>query len=241
MRPIDIPTGEVSRFVRDHLPAQPARILEVGCGSGDLALRLQQDGHDLVALDESEAAVQQVSAKGITAHHGHWPDFEDEPFDAILFTRSLHHIWPLDPALDQVMHLLKPDGVVMVEEFDFPAARPTEVAWLYGTLRLLEACDQLDLHTESLASRLLAGDGDYALWRRGEDLHPVSAILNALVERFDLTVNESSAHLYRFVIPLLSDDATGYELAARLLDMEQRLADSGALARIGRRFVGQKR
>jgi Methyltransferase domain len=38
-------------FVHEHLPAAPARVLEVGCGRGDLARALARAGHRVVAID----------------------------------------------------------------------------------------------------------------------------------------------------------------------------------------------
>src|SRR5215211_100005 len=38
-------------FVLSHLPPPPRRILEVGCGRGDLALALSGVGYDVVAVD----------------------------------------------------------------------------------------------------------------------------------------------------------------------------------------------
>jgi 2-polyprenyl-3-methyl-5-hydroxy-6-metoxy-1,4-benzoquinol methylase len=40
-----------ARFVLDHLPAPPSRVLEVGCGSGELALHLAAADYEVVAID----------------------------------------------------------------------------------------------------------------------------------------------------------------------------------------------
>jgi hypothetical protein len=42
---------DVEEFVVLHLPQAPARILEVGCGTGELALALAKRGHDLTPID----------------------------------------------------------------------------------------------------------------------------------------------------------------------------------------------
>jgi len=48
MRPLDIPTNQTLEFVQAHLPASPARVLEIGCGNGELAHRLQVLGHQII-------------------------------------------------------------------------------------------------------------------------------------------------------------------------------------------------
>jgi SAM-dependent methyltransferase len=42
---------DVEEFVVLHLPQAPSRILEMGCGTGELALALAKRGHDLTAID----------------------------------------------------------------------------------------------------------------------------------------------------------------------------------------------
>src|SRR5690242_10557526 len=86
-------------FVKRFLSSEVGRILEVGCGTGELATCLLNDGYSVVAIDcdrESVAAAQQL---GLDARVAIWPDFDDGQFDAVLFTRSLHHIYPLDQSV----------------------------------------------------------------------------------------------------------------------------------------------
>jgi hypothetical protein len=46
-----VPTAEVHAYVRATLPPPPARILEVGAGSGELAEALREAGYDVLAID----------------------------------------------------------------------------------------------------------------------------------------------------------------------------------------------
>lgn len=43
--------GGVGAFVRSWLPAPPARVLEIGCGDGELALALAEEGWRVTAVD----------------------------------------------------------------------------------------------------------------------------------------------------------------------------------------------
>jgi hypothetical protein len=56
------------------------------------------------------------------------------------------------------------------------------------------------------------------------------------------SLSETSApYLYRYLCPVVTEDADGYAIVAQALDMERRLARLTAITQIGRRFVGQKR
>ncbi len=242
MRPVDVATAEVYRFIDDHLRERPAHILEIGCGSGELAAQLQAAGHTVMALDASQDAVDKARQKGLDARRADWPDFDsDTLFDAILFTRSLHHIEGLDAALDRAERLLKPGGLLIADEFDFEATTRADVAWLYGTLRLLDACGHLRPLDDNLPSRLLRVGGDFNVWRRDHDLHSVPAMRGALAARFDLMDESRTTYLYRYVLPLLPDDEAGYTIAAGLLDAEQKLVEAEGLTKVGRRFAARKK
>lgn len=127
MHPLDLATSESYAFIHTHLTGTFLRILEVGCGSGALAARLQADGHTVVALDTSEEAVHKAQQRGVDAYQAEWPDFNADEFDVVLFTRSLHHIHALDAAVQRAAELLIPGGLIVLEEFDFEASTTVEV------------------------------------------------------------------------------------------------------------------
>src|SRR5215471_7041696 len=61
------------------------------------------------------------------------------PFDAIVFPMSLHHIRPVDRALDHAHKLLKPAGLLLIEDFDHERVNEATLHWFAGTLRMLAA------------------------------------------------------------------------------------------------------
>jgi len=98
-------------FVLSHLPPPPRRVLEVGCGRGDLALALSGAGYDVVAVDPEapEGPIfRQTTIENLD---------EPGPFDAVVASFSLHHVHDLDAVLDQLRGLLAPEGVVILDEF----------------------------------------------------------------------------------------------------------------------------
>jgi SAM-dependent methyltransferase len=243
VQPIDVPTAETLAFIRPYLPAKPARLLEVGCGEGHLAWQLDRLGYAVIAVDSSAEAIGKAQRSGVVAYQAEWPDFETAQVNAVLFTRSLHHIHHLEQAVAQAARLLKPGGLVIVDEFDFYAVDPVTIAWFYGSLRLLEHCRQLHFTEEGVIKRLLAGEGDFALWQRdhAHDLHSVAAMWASLKTYFEPVVETSAPYLYRYLPPLLDSSEQGYHLVKDILETEQKLAQVGAITLIGRRFVGRLR
>jgi SAM-dependent methyltransferase len=118
-------------FVLSHLGPPPRRILEVGCGRGDLALALAGAGYDVVAVDPE-------APDGAIFRRTTIEELDDPgPFDGIIASFSLHHVHDLDAVLDKLRALLAPDGVLILDEFgwdllDEPTAKQYDLepdAW----------------------------------------------------------------------------------------------------------------
>jgi SAM-dependent methyltransferase len=221
----------------------PLRILDVGCGNGLVARRLQARGYDVVAIDDSDELVEQARALGVDARIAVWPSFTDTPFDAILFARSLHHMHSLIESVIRAYELLVPSGRVIVEDFSWAEIDPTTAEWFYGIVRLLDRCQMLVSKEDSFATELARSDGRLEFWQQSHDpdLHPVAAMWSALQAHFQPLSETSTPHLYRYLCPVLPESDEGYAIVAQVLDMERRLARLGAITLIGRRFVGEKR
>jgi 2-polyprenyl-3-methyl-5-hydroxy-6-metoxy-1,4-benzoquinol methylase len=71
-------------FIKRFLPRGRLRILEVGCGAGELAARLSEDGHSVIAIDSDPESAASARALGLDARVATWPDFDDGRFDAVL-------------------------------------------------------------------------------------------------------------------------------------------------------------
>src|SRR5262249_28588332 len=63
-------------FVKRFLPANGVRILEVGCGTGELASRLLKDGYAVVAIDSDRDSIAVAQRLGVDARIATWPDFD---------------------------------------------------------------------------------------------------------------------------------------------------------------------
>lgn len=242
MRPSDLAADETVAFVLAHIARPPLRILDVGCGSGLVAHRLQAHGYEVVAIDESAEQIQQARALGVDAHLAAWPSFAEAPFDVVLFARSLHHIQPLAAAIEHAHRLLVPSGLVIVDDFAWAEIDPVTAEWFYGVVRLLATCQVLIAQEHSFAIELVRSGGEFAFWQHSHDhdLHTVTAMWSALRRHFQSLSETSVPHLYRYLCPVVAETEAGYAIGSQVRDMEQRLAQLGRLTLVGRRFVGRK-
>jgi SAM-dependent methyltransferase len=93
--------------------ARPSRVLEVGCGEGELAERLSRELEaEVVAVDQSERMVEIARARGIDARVGDVQSlvFDDESFDCAVAAWMLFHVEDLDGALSELARILRPGG-----------------------------------------------------------------------------------------------------------------------------------
>ena len=115
-KPIDIPTCETANFLASHL-SPSAELLEVGAGHGHVAIDLARRGYRVLGLESSQEIVVQARQHGAPVVLTTWPKFSGTAVDAIAFTRSLHHIGPLDEAVGKARELVRPAGTLLVEGF----------------------------------------------------------------------------------------------------------------------------
>ena len=92
---------------------RPQRVLEVGCGWGELAERLEHEtGAEVVAVDLSPRMVELARGRGVDASVGDVQDlpFDDESFDAVVAAWMLYHVADLDRGLAELARVLRPGG-----------------------------------------------------------------------------------------------------------------------------------
>jgi SAM-dependent methyltransferase len=199
-------------FVKESLPPAPARVLEVGCGAGELALALAGQGWAVVAVDP-EAPEGQIFRR-VTLE-----ELEDPgPFDAVVALRSLHHVHDLDAALETIASLLAPGGPFVVVEFAHERLDGDTADWYLGQLAALHAAGRADAPPRTVAELRAQYDG----------LHTGEAVLAALRARFGEERLERTPFLHRELGGVASEA------------LEQMLIDAGAVEPTGFRWVGRR-
>jgi SAM-dependent methyltransferase len=113
----------VEEFVLGQIGDPPARVLEVGCGKGELARALARVGHSVTAMDPRAPEGPIFRRVGIE-------EFSDaEPFDHVVASLSLHHVEDLGRALDKVVDSLRPGGTLVVVEFAWDRIDEATAEW----------------------------------------------------------------------------------------------------------------
>jgi ubiquinone/menaquinone biosynthesis C-methylase UbiE len=107
------------------LPPPPARILDLGCGTGWTSCFLARRGYQVVGQDISADMIDQAQLNRTRYEVGEnlsfvVCDYEEmrfvEEFDAALFFDSLHHSVDEEAALRMVYRALRPNGVCITSE-----------------------------------------------------------------------------------------------------------------------------
>lgn len=131
---IGAPQPAMAALIEKCPPANP--ILDLGCGSGDLAIYLAKLGHQVVGIDFVESAIQSAQAKAAALPDGAAPSLSFQVADALkpsllqekfgaVFDSGFYHLFNPDQCLqliDEVASILKPHGCYYLHEFaiEFP-------------------------------------------------------------------------------------------------------------------------
>lgn len=210
----------------------------MGCGNGELAHDLVSRGYDVIAIDLDPEAVAVARERGVDAVAVDFLDLEDEPrAQAILFTRSLHHIAPLDAALDRAERLLEPGGRLLFDEFAVERMDGASAAWFYGLQHVLKAAGlSLDGHE--------TGEEPLERWRLAHRHEPPLTtgreMLRGIRERYEVELDEVSRYLYRYFQTWIDDAFPSRdELVERISDAEEMLIRAEVLQPLGLQAVAR--
>jgi SAM-dependent methyltransferase len=180
-------------------------VLEVGAGDGALAAALRDLGYDVVAIDPAgEGPVVPVALNDL-----------DEPegsFDAAVAVVSLHHVEPLEESLAKLARLLRPGGVLAVDELDVDELDERATAWW------IERRRERGEHAPDDPAELVAE-------MRGH-IHRVAWLYELLGTWFELSPIARGSYLHRWHL----------DLALRA--PEEELIARGELPATGARFTG---
>jgi len=199
---------DFTAFALSQLPEPPRRVLEVGCGyDGGVAPALAAEGYDVLAIDPE-------APEGPLYRQIALEDLDDPgPFDAVVGGRVLHHVDPLDSALDKLAALAP---LLILDEFAWNHMDEPTIDWYESHHRLLVAAGQTP-----------KGPPDLAEWRaRHTGLHTYEVLRAEIDARYDERHFEWRPYFYRW----LGGPATE--------SLETGLIEAGAIRPIGFRYAG---
>ena len=119
---------KAARFVLACARPLSGRVLEIGTGKGRFLVELAKRVPRVVTVDPD--AAEQRFARLTAAHAGLSQrirfvvadgadlPFADASFDAVLSMNALHHIRDLNSVLDEILRVVKPDGKIVLADFD---------------------------------------------------------------------------------------------------------------------------
>ena len=226
-------------FLTSRIPVG-AEILEIGCGEGRVARELLRRGYRVTGLDSDPKVIARAQERGVPAIVGSWPEFGGSvSFDAIAFTRSLHHIRPLPEAIGRARELLNPMGLLLVEDFAFEEADEATIAWFVKVLRSRQGIALINPVAGQLVTELLSATDVKDAWQhnRGDDVHSITTMNETIGERFVGRETQSVPYLYRYLIPVLAETSEAASFVKDVFQQEAVLGKRGEVVLLGRRIV----
>lgn len=116
-------------------PAGPRRVLDVGCGDGEVAARVavEPGSGPVVALDWTRADAARARARGLRVVRASVDDdglpFAPSSFDVVMMSEVIEHLVDPDLALAEARRVLRPGGSLLV-------STPNLAAWFNRLLLL---------------------------------------------------------------------------------------------------------
>lgn len=240
LTPIAVPYS-LTRL-RPLLPPPPARLLEVGCGRGALAAELDRLGWQVTGVEPDADEAELARRRGVRVLGMPLAEVDGGDYDAVLFTRSLHHVADVEATLADAVRLLRPGGTVLLEEFARERVDAAAAAYVYDAIALLDAAGMTGPHDGPDHRHDEIEDDPLLRWRRdrGEDaeepLHTGTAMLAALARLGTPGDVQQTEALWRMPAVRLTgaqDGAAAADAARALRRIECRRIADGTLPAIG--------
>jgi SAM-dependent methyltransferase len=210
-------------FVHGHLPPAPARVLEVGCGSGGgFVPELRRAGYEAAGIDP-----EAPDAPGF--HRIEFERYEPpQPVAAVVASNSLHHVGDLDETAGRVCDALRPDGVVVVVEWAWERFDEATARWCFGRLAGDGEGGWLRRRRDDWAASGDPWDAYFPAWAANHGLHKSRDVVRCLDARFLRRAYAEGPNFFPDLVGTAQAD-------------EQAAIDAGQIRATGIRYVGTPR
>jgi SAM-dependent methyltransferase len=123
---------QILPLVEQHLMGS-RRVLDVGCGEGQLARRAAALGAEVVGVDPTHNQITVARARGGGPRYGEAAaerlPFADQAFDAVVMCLVIEHIDPIEPAIEEMARVLAPGGRFLLL-MNHPLLQTTGSGWI---------------------------------------------------------------------------------------------------------------
>lgn len=249
--------GARDRYIQMVAHKPGARVLDLGCGSGWLALELARNGCHVDAYDLSPKAIalakkmleENPYKEGFGSVTYHVQDVSEidlgvETYDAVSGWSSFHHMPDVPAFMDKVDRALKPGGIVATMD-DMPRGRLAQGLEYFFEF-ILPTYNLTYGQKIAMVFKLLTGQKQY----REEIFSPmeeakhssVDEIAAAFKEKFEVLVNiRHNAFAGTPVMRIAGPDALRYALARLVIGVDRILCKLGIVKGFERIMVARKR
>jgi SAM-dependent methyltransferase len=205
--------------VRSWLPAPPASVVELGCGTlGGFVPALRADGYAAVGVDPAAPDGPQYRQTEFET-----AELPAQPH-AVVASLSLHHVADPGAILDQVAGVLGDGGVVIVVEWDWEAFDESTARW--ARERQVDPDGWLSHRLEAWAEDGEPWESAFRGWAAGHGLHSARTLVTELDQRFERVHFGRGPYLFA-------------ELAGASESDEQQAIDAGVIAPLRVDYVGR--
>jgi SAM-dependent methyltransferase len=224
----------VEEFVLGQISDPPARVLEVGCGEGELARALARVGHSVTAIDPR-------APEGPIFRRARIEEFSDPgKFDHVVASLSLHHVEDLGMALGNIAALLRAGGTLVVVEFAWDRIDEATAEWALERLPAVSPTEKPSWLGRCCREWARGGEGEghahgdhveahFAGWAGEESLHDSRQVWAELERHFVERHFEWVPYLY----PDLGEGVSESDESAAI--------EAGTINATGFRYVGTGR
>lgn len=139
----DLETDCVKRWLRGE------RVLEVGCGTGQILRRVREFAPRAIGVDLSGGMLAHARERGLTvgqASATHLP-FPDRSFDLVYSFKVLPHVPDLDAALREILRVLDVGGIAVLEFYNTRSLRVWWKKARWWRVKIGEGSHDRDVHT----------------------------------------------------------------------------------------------